>query len=37
MHFGRANGRRAAEIIPQLQQLISFDNTVQKYGLGELL
>lgn len=35
MHFGRVNGRRAVEIIPQLQQLIFFHNKVQKYSLGE--
>lgn len=35
MHFGRVNGRGAADIIPQLQQLIPFQNKVQKYDLGE--
>lgn len=35
MHFGRVKGRRAVEIIPQLQQLIAFHNKVQIYGIRE--
>ena len=35
MHFGKVNRRRAVEIIPQLQQLKTFHDKVQKYSLGE--
>lgn len=35
MHFGRVKGRRAVEIVSQLQQLIAFHKEVQIYGICE--